>query len=133
MKTNPVVLCESDFKKLKDFVGSQPSQAKADEMSLAYELSRAIIVKDDSIPNHTVRLNSVVEIENVENNRKTKCRIVMPAEADIAQKKISVIAPMGTALIGFRAGEEVEWAMPAGVKRFRIVNVFNETETAGTA
>lgn len=133
MKTNPVVLCESDFQKLKDFVGSQPSQAKADEMSLAYELSRAIVVKDDSIPLHTVRLNSLVEIENVENNRKTKCRIVMPSEADIAQKKISVLAPMGTALIGFRAGEEVEWAMPAGVKRFRIVNVVNEKEPAGTA
>lgn len=130
MKTNPVVLCESDFKKLQDFVGSQSSQAQADEMSLAYELGRAIVVKDDSIPQHTVRLNSTVEIESVDTNKKTKCTIVMPSEADIAKKRISVIAPLGTALIGFREGEEVEWAMPAGLKRFRIVNVVNENEPA---
>lgn len=130
MKTNPVVLCESDFKKLQDFVGAQSSQAKADEMSLAHELGRAIVVKDDSIPQHTVRLNSIVEIESVDTSKKTKCTIVMPAEADIAKKKISVIAPLGTALIGFRKGEEVEWAMPAGLKKFRILSVVNENEPA---
>lgn len=130
MKTNPVVLCESDFKKLTDFVGVQSSQSKVDQMSLAYELGRAIVVKDDSMPRHTVRLNSTVVIENLDNKRKTECTIVMPAEADIAQKKISVVAPLGTALIGFREGEEVEWAMPAGLKKFRIVNVANENEPA---
>lgn len=130
MKTNPVVLCESDFRTLTDFVGTHPSQEKADEMSLAYELGRAIVVKDDAIPEHTIRLNSKVVIESLDNNRKTECTVVMPVDADISKKKISVLAPLGTALIGFRAGEEIEWHMPAGLRRFRIIEVANETEPA---
>ncbi|MBX3241151.1 MAG: GreA/GreB family elongation factor [Chitinophagaceae bacterium] len=126
MKPNPVVLCESDFKVLKDFVGISTSQPRANEMSLAYELGRAIVVKDDAIPNHTVRLNSTVTVENVETNSTAAYTIVMPENADISKRKVSVIAPMGAALIGFRKGEEVEWKLPAGLKRFKIIDVVNE-------
>jgi regulator of nucleoside diphosphate kinase len=53
---------------------------------------------------------------------------VMPEQADIGQQKVSILSPMGTALIGFRKGEEVLWQVPAGMKRFRILDVVNRPE-----
>ena len=61
---NPVVLCEEDFSKLKQLV-SLSGSAKQDEMSLAHEIARAIIVKNDSFPPNTIRIGSTVSIEDV--------------------------------------------------------------------
>jgi regulator of nucleoside diphosphate kinase len=54
--------------------------------------------------------------------------LVMPDQADIKQKKISVMAPVGTALIGFKKGEKVNWHVPAGEKTFAILDVVNQSE-----
>jgi regulator of nucleoside diphosphate kinase len=54
-------------------------------------------------------------------------------DADIAKKRISVLAPLGTALIGYRAGDRVEWRTPGGTKRFQIEDVLFQPEAAGSA
>ncbi len=126
MKLNPVVLCESDFQVLKEYVGISSAKPKGDEMSLAYELGRAVVVKDDALPADTVKLNSKVTVENVDTKMTAAYVIVMPENADIAKKKVSIVAPMGSALIGFRKGQEVEWKLPGGLKKFRIVDVQHE-------
>ncbi len=126
MKLNPVVLCESDFQTLKEYVGISTARPKGDEMSLAYELGRATVVKDEALPPDTVKLNSKVTVEDVDTRKTAAYTIVMPENADISQKKVSIVAPMGSALIGFRKGEEVEWKLPAGIKKFRIVDVEHE-------
>lgn len=126
MKQNPVVLCESDFQTLKEYVGISSASPKGNEMSLAYELGRAMVVKDDDLPPDTVKLNSKVTVEDVATRKTAAYTIVMPENADISQKKVSIVAPMGAALIGFRKGEEVEWKLPAGFKKFRIKDVENQ-------
>jgi len=98
---------------------------KDSEMSLAHELGRAMIVKKDAFPAHAVKLNSKVSVLDLETNKIMEFMIVMPEYADIRQHKISVLTPMGTALIGFRKAEEVRWKVPAGLKRFRILDVNN--------
>ena len=112
-KLNPVVLCEEDFSKLKQLV-SVPA-AKADEMSLAYEIGRAIIVKNESFPPNTIRIGSKVCIEDAETKKLHEFTIVLPSAADIKRKFVSVLSPMAAAIIGFRQGEEVVWKMPAGL------------------
>ena len=116
-------MIEEDYLLLKRFTQHAPAD---DEMSLAYELSRAIIVKKEAFPAHTVRLNSQVSVLDLETNKIMEFTIVMPHEADIHQRKVSVLTPMGTALIGFRKAEEVQWKVPAGLKRFRILDVVNK-------
>ena len=101
---NPVVLCEEDFSKLKQLV-SVPA-AKADEMSLAYEIGRAIIVKNESFPPNTIRIGSKVCIEDAETKKLHEFTIVLPSAADIKRKFISVLSPMATAIIGFRQGKK---------------------------
>jgi regulator of nucleoside diphosphate kinase len=123
IEKNPVIMIEEDYLLLKRFVQNAPQD---DEMSLAYELGRAIIVQKEAFPATAVRLNSHVSVLDLETNKIMEFTVVMPHEADIQQRKISVLTPMGTALIGFRKSEEVRWKVPAGIKRFRILDVVNK-------
>ena len=120
---NPVIMIEEDYQLLKRFTQHSPID---DEMSLAYELNRAIIVKKDAFPANTIRLNSPVSVQDLDTKKIMEYTVVMPHEADIQQRKISVLTPMGTALIGFRKAEEVRWKVPAGLKRFKILDVVNK-------
>jgi len=129
MKTNelnPVVITREDYELLKPLIERRAD--KQDEMSLGHELGRAIVVNKDALPPFTVRLNSKVTVVNQETQRVMEFMIVMPEQADIGQQKVSILSPMGTALIGFRKGEEVLWQVPAGMKRFRILDVVNRPE-----
>jgi len=117
----PVILCEEDYNLLKQFAGTTTHEVS--EMSLAYELNRARVVDNDALPAGTIRLNSLVRIKDTSSGKVSDFRIVMPLDADIKQKKISILAPLGAALIGFRKGDEVEWKMPAGMKKFMVLNV----------
>lgn len=119
----PVVITEEDYQLLKPYISSITSP---DEMSLSSELKRAVIVNKDAFPRHTVRLGSKVSVLDLDTNKVLEFAIVMPAHADMHQNKISILTPMGAALIGFRKGEEVQWKVPAGLKRFRILDVSNK-------
>jgi regulator of nucleoside diphosphate kinase len=126
MKTNelnPVVITREDYDLLKRLTDRMPG--KEADMSLGHELGRAIIVNKDALPPFTVRLNSKVTVVSLDTQRVMEFQIVMPEQADIDQQKVSILSPMGTALIGFRKGEEVLWKVPAGLKRFRILDVVN--------
>ncbi len=121
---NPVVLCEEDFSKLKQIVNMHGT-AEANEMTLAYEVGRAIVVKDDAFPPNTVRIGSKVKVEDVQTAKSHEFMIVMPEDADIKEKKVSVLTPMAAAIIGFREGEEAVWKMPAGLKQLKVLEVVN--------
>ncbi len=91
--------------------------------TLSEELKRAVLVDRDDFPEDVIRLNSVVTIKDMGNGNEISLRIVLPEFADIKQKKISVLAPMGTALIGFKKGDSVTWQMPSGIKKLLILEV----------
>ncbi|WP_018627124.1 GreA/GreB family elongation factor [Niabella aurantiaca] len=122
--SNPVILCESDYKKLTAIIVLDKKTEEKDN-TLAYELSRATIVKDEDFPDNTIRIGSSVTILDVEAQKEKAFRIVMPGEADIQAKKISILTPMAAAIIGFRNGDEVSWKMPSGLKKLKIVGVNN--------
>lgn len=120
---NNVILSEDDFRMLKQFAETFPGKANAPEMSLSYELNRAIVVENDELPADSIRLNSYVKVRELTSNKEMEFSIVMPAFADIRHNKISVLTPMGSALIGLCKGETMEWKMPAGMKKFEILDV----------
>ncbi len=123
-KLNTVIITEEDFNLLKPYTERMPN--KNSEMSLASELRRAVVVKKEAFPPHAIKLNSKVSVLDLETQRVFDFTIVMPEHADMKQQKVSVLTPMGTALIGFRKAEEVQWNVPAGLKRFRILDVVNK-------
>ena len=121
--TNPVILCEEDYNRLSQLLNIHA--AANDQMTLAYEVSRAIVVKDNAFPQNTIRIGSQVTVLDADTNKEKTFQIVMPGAADVKAQKISVLSPMAAAIIGFRGGEEVTWKMPAGLKRLKIVTVEN--------
>lgn len=125
---NPVILLKSDFQILNEYIknlhGMQVNE-KENFRRLSQELGKAEQVDIEDFPADVVRLNSTVVIKDMDTKRDMTITIVLPQEADIKQKKVSVLAPIGTALIGFRKGKEVSWEVPAGRKNFMIAEVDN--------
>lgn len=121
----PVVVREDDYHLIMELLQGQQEDAAGMSMSLLHEMNRAIVVKKEAFPVHAVRLNSRVSIENTETRVQKDFTVVLPEKADIKQGRISILSPMGAALIGFRKGEEVVWQMPGGMKRIRILEVVN--------
>lgn len=122
----PVVLCESDHKKLLGLLNFDSKLNAEQEMTLAHEINRAIVVKDSAFPANTIRIGSIVTIVEIDSKKEKEFQIVMPKEADIRHRKISIYSPMAAAIIGFRIGDEVVWKMPSGLKKIKIKDVKSE-------
>lgn len=95
------------------------------------ELLRAAIVPQDEMPKDVVTMNSRVVFENETTGERREITLVYPGEADIDAGKISVMVPVGTALLGLRVGQSIDWELPNGTKqRYRVVAVPFQPETA---
>jgi regulator of nucleoside diphosphate kinase len=94
--------------------------------SLMADVRKGKLVSKEEFPADVVRLNSRVIVQEANKDKEMELTVVMPEEADIKQRKISVMAPAGVALIGFRQGQEVMWPVPGGRKKFRIKEVIND-------
>src|SRR5690606_20378805 len=92
---------------------------------LERELKNARLVDPGNISDDVVRLNSTVTIKDEDDGKLMELTVVPPNKADIKEKKISVMSPIGTALIGYQKGHTVSWKVPAGKKTFTILDVRN--------
>lgn len=88
--------------------------------ALEQEVERARVVASHEMPGDVVTMHSRVRIVDMRTGEQLVYRIVYPHEANYAQHKISVLAPIGTALLGYAAGTEIEWRVPSGTRRLRI-------------
>ncbi|MGE7776362.1 GreA/GreB family elongation factor [Chitinophaga caseinilytica] len=96
--------------------------------SLLADFKKGRLVSKEAFPADVVRLNSRVVIQETDKPKEMEVTVVLPEQADIKQRKISVMAPVGVALIGFGKGQEVMWQVPGGKKKFTIKEVFNEQD-----
>lgn len=127
---NKLILKKADYDLLVKFVFSSMSPMSADNKSaeqLYEELKNAEIYHAaGDIPNDVVRVNSVVDVFEETTGQGHKFRIVMPEEANLRKQKLSIFAPMGIALVGYRKGQKVHWQMPSGDRIFYIRDVIND-------
>ena len=87
------------------------------------ELERARIATFDEVPENVVTIHSRVQVLDLVSGQRRELTLVLPAESDALAGRISVLAPVGTALLGYRAGDVVEWRVPGGLRRMRIESV----------
>jgi regulator of nucleoside diphosphate kinase len=106
----------------------QPTFDRRNADELTSELKKATLVNRNDFPGDVVGLNSKVRIKAEGKSEEMEFMIVIPDRANIKEKKISIMAPMGTALIGFRQGQKVKWKVPGGRKTFTILEVSNDYE-----
>ncbi len=119
---NPVVITEHDYRLIKRYITQAPA---GEGLALEHELERAVVVHKYAFPPHTVAMNSKVSVQELASKKSFELTIVAPLQANASKRMISVLSPLGTALIGFRKGEEVEWRMPGGMRKFLILEVEN--------
>ncbi|PTT02543.1 hypothetical protein DBR27_11045 [Flavobacterium sp. HMWF030] len=125
MKPTPT-FCKTDYNFLRELILKSKNSTNAKEANqLSQELDRAIISKEDELDNSIVRINSYVTIEDVKANKQMKIQIVLPSSSDVKEGKISILAPLSVAIIGFKENDEVDWELPAGIKTLKIIAVNN--------
>jgi regulator of nucleoside diphosphate kinase len=124
-----LILLTDDYKLLLSFMNGVKGRTAFDRRNvedLSGELKKAKLVNKDNFPPDVVRINSTVRIKTEEKNEIMEFMLVTPDRANIKEKRISVLAPIGTALLGFRKGERVKWQVPSGKKTFTILEVINQ-------
>jgi regulator of nucleoside diphosphate kinase len=118
-------LTQDDIDRLFDLIETYGSGPNADRLQkLESELVRAVAVPADEIPRDVVTMNSRVVFEDETTGDRREITLVYPKHADIASGKVSVLVPVGTALLGMRVGQSIDWELPNGQKhRYKVVAV----------
>ncbi|WP_086981245.1 nucleoside diphosphate kinase regulator [Vibrio aphrogenes] len=115
MKLRPEIMISSlDLDRLYDLLESIPRSSVPGVAELEKELSRAVVVAPNEIPATIVTMNSTVQFRVESTNKDFELTLVYPKDVDGDGKTISVLAPVGSALLGLSVGEEIEWPKPGG-------------------
>lgn len=123
-----IIITATDLERLQSVIDLHDTPASD---ALATELHRATIVDQHAIPADVVTMNSEAVYEDVETGTKRTVRIVYPHKANAANGNVSVLAPIGSALLGLRVGQTIEWIVPGGRKRVKVVEVRYQPEASG--
>jgi regulator of nucleoside diphosphate kinase len=130
-----IYITEFDSRRLRELInvaaefGDKRTLQYLDELS--DELDQADLVRSEEIPNDVITMNSRFRLQNLDNGEEAVYSLVFPADADSMHGKISVLAPIGTAVLGYRVGDTVEWDVPAGLKRLTVKEIVYQPEAAG--
>lgn len=98
---------------------------------LEEELERAEVVQQKDIPADVITMRSTVRLKDLDTSEEMTYQLTFPTEANFDEGKISVLAPIGTAMIGYRRGDVIEWEVPSGVRRLRVEEVLYQPESKG--
>ena len=98
---------------------------------LARELAIAETVEPKSVPADVVTMNSRVVVQDLETGESSEYTLVFPEQADVAQGRLSVVSPIGTAILGYAKGAAITWQTPGGPRQIRIVDIPYQPEAAG--
>lgn len=119
----PIVITESDFGQLRRLAGHP---------RLAAELKRAVVIDSRCIAADVVRMNSRVLFEDQDTGERREVTIVFPYEANPSTGSISVLTPVGTALLGLAVGQPIVWPFPDGTQhRLRVLKIISQPEADG--
>ncbi len=134
MKERTLIISHADRERLEALIDSARMDSRVREDYLAAleaELGRARIVPAGKVPPDVVTMNSAVRLRDLDSDETEEYELVYPADADMAHNRISVLAPIGTAILGYRLGDVIEWPVPAGLRRLRVEEVLYQPEGAG--
>ena len=123
-----IYLTQDDMDRLLQLIEMYPGQ-RFDR--LEGELLRARVMTRERIPRDVVTMNSRVVFENEGTGERREVTLVYPGKADIEAGRISVLVPVGTALLGLRVGQSIDWEINGQKQRYRVVDVPYQPEAAG--
>jgi len=134
MSEKLIYITDNDMKRLKELIMVAREFGEEDEKylrELEGELAKSKIVKSQDIPNNVITMNSKVRLQDINTQEENIYRLVFPDNADLSQGKISILAPIGTALLGYKVGDVFEWEVPAGIVKLKVEEILYQPEAAG--
>lgn len=131
MKTREIYITEYDMEKLRAIIEIYGGNDNPYLENLEDELDKARVVDPKNIPDNVVTMNSIVRIKDLDTGEEKTFTLVFPGKTNITENAVSILAPIGTALIGYREGDIIEWEVPAGTKRFQVMEVIYQPERLG--
>ena len=133
-KTTTIHITELDYNRLNGLIDRTRERNGADREylnKLEAELDRAEIVGPKDIPADVITMHSRVRLKDLVSGESNTYSLVFPTEADFAEGKISVLAPIGTAILGYKQGDTIEWSVPSGVRKLKVEEILYQPEAAG--
>jgi regulator of nucleoside diphosphate kinase len=133
MKRRTLLITEDNCRRLEWLADRASSDHSLDRSSLGNlraELQKARLVSAENVPEDLVTMNSVVRLRDLDTDEVEVYELVYPAEADIDLNRVSVLAPIGMALLGYRAGDVIEWPVPVGIRRIQVEELLHQPESA---
>ena len=135
MKTpHTIQITQSDYNKLRDLLQHTAALGSAEKSyreALSHELLRACIMPSSAISADVITLHSRARLIDLDSGETLEFTIVLPEEVDIDSGHISILAPLGTAMLGYSQGDTFEWTVPAGTSRFRVDEILYQPEAVG--
>ena len=130
MRNRPIVITRTDAARLRELLATRARAARDQDHleELTEELERARIADPNEVPADVITIHTRIQVLDLVSGERRELTLVLPRESDASAGRISVLAPLGTALLGYRAGDEVEWQMPGGLRRLRIERVLPPDE-----
>ena len=129
-----ILISREDCLRIEKAIAEQRSRHagrdRDDLVRLEGELNRAKKVAVEDLSADVVALDREVTMIDLEDDSEETYRLVLPDQADVSRLRISVLAPIGAALLGYREGDQVEWPVPGGLRRLRIKRVTRPTVSA---
>lgn len=134
MKQRTIYITKSDHERLTNLINQYKSlqmEAPRHLEQLQAELGRGRIVAPKKITPDVITMNSMVRLKDIDTREVFEYRLVYPQDADPEKGRISVLAPIGTALLGFRVGDDIQWDVPAGQRHLHVEEVLYQPEAMG--
>ncbi len=134
--TNPRTLVISDLDRrrlermIRDYRGNG-GESRENLDTLERELNKAVTVAPQEIPADIVTMNSTVRLKVRGAGAAMTCTLVYPPRADLDEDRMSILAPLATAVLGYRVGDRIEWNLPAGTRQIVIDKLIYQPEAAG--
>lgn len=129
---NPIYLTEKDYERLHSLVQVQRQNGgSAAVEGLCKELKRAKVVASEEVPVDVVTMNSFVRLKDLKTGNVMEITVVYPKDADLSTRKVSILAPVATAILGCKVGDEVEWPAPQGIVSYKVEEILYQPEAAG--
>ncbi len=134
MTERQIYMTENDRRRLDELLmvaGTFNYRDRNDLKALVSELQRAKVVDSREVSAHIVTMNSRVRLRDIDTDKEMEITLAFPSEADVDAGKISVLSPVGTAILGYGEGDTVVWTVPAGTRRLRIEKILYQPEASG--
>ncbi|MDD5428280.1 MAG: nucleoside diphosphate kinase regulator [Candidatus Omnitrophica bacterium] len=131
MSERTLYITAVDKERLHELIISTRENAAESEVhlkDLEAELEKAIIVSSKDIPRDVITMDSQVCVKDLDTQEENVYTLVFPSHSDIERNRISVLSPIGVALLGYRAGDVIEWKVPAGIRKLKIKKILYQPE-----